>query len=108
MERQSFAVRPGEVEMKKWYLVTYDIREAKRLRRVAKILEGYGERLQYSVFRVRVTEGQMQKLRWDITREVDTVDSVMYIGLCNACASKVISQHSAPKFDEDQSSYRIF
>ncbi|EMN95623.1 CRISPR-associated endoribonuclease Cas2-like protein, partial [Leptospira interrogans serovar Medanensis str. UT053] len=38
--------------MKHWRLVSYDIREPKRLRRVAKIMEGFGERIQYSVFRI--------------------------------------------------------
>jgi len=32
------------------YLVSYDIANAKRLRRVAKTLESYGTRLQFSVF----------------------------------------------------------
>ncbi|HRT97915.1 MAG TPA: CRISPR-associated endonuclease Cas2 [Planctomycetota bacterium] len=32
------------------YLVSYDIAHPKRLRRVARVLEGFGVRLQYSVF----------------------------------------------------------
>jgi CRISPR-associated protein Cas2 len=32
------------------YLVAYDIREDRRLRNVACCIEGYGERIQYSVF----------------------------------------------------------
>ncbi|MFD9814923.1 CRISPR-associated endonuclease Cas2 [Streptomyces sp. NPDC059080] len=32
------------------YLVTYDIRHAKRLRRVHKTMKAYGDPLQYSVF----------------------------------------------------------
>ena len=32
------------------YLVSYDICNPKRLRRVAKVMEGFGVRLQYSVF----------------------------------------------------------
>jgi len=32
------------------YLVCYDIRDAKRLRRVFKCMQGYGDGLQYSVF----------------------------------------------------------
>ena len=32
------------------YLIAYDIREPARLRRVAKVMESFGERLQYSVF----------------------------------------------------------
>ncbi|MDR0535374.1 MAG: CRISPR-associated endonuclease Cas2, partial [Puniceicoccales bacterium] len=31
------------------YLVCYDIANPKRLRRVARLLEGFGTRLQYSV-----------------------------------------------------------
>ena len=31
------------------YLVAYDIREDRRLRNVASCMEGYGERIQYSV-----------------------------------------------------------
>ena len=38
----------------KWWLVSYDVRDSNRLRKVAKKLEGYGERLQYSVFRCRL------------------------------------------------------
>ena len=32
------------------YLIAYDIADAKRLRRVIKVMEAFGERLQYSVF----------------------------------------------------------
>ena len=36
--------------MRKIYLVAYDICDPERLRRVAKKMQGYGDRLQYSVF----------------------------------------------------------
>ncbi len=36
--------------MRKCYLVCYDIREPKRLRKVFQILKGYGEHWQYSIF----------------------------------------------------------
>ena len=38
------------------YLVTYDVAHPRRLRRVAKILEGFGVRLQYSVFECPLDE----------------------------------------------------
>ena len=37
------------------YIVTYDIRDPKRLRKVFKICKGYGEHLQYSVFECDLT-----------------------------------------------------
>ena len=36
--------------MRRAYLVCYDVREARRLRRVHKTLKGFGESWQYSVF----------------------------------------------------------
>jgi len=36
--------------MRRCYLVCYDIRDPKRLRRVHKLMKGYGEPWQYSVF----------------------------------------------------------
>lgn len=36
--------------MRRCYLVCYDIRNPKRLRRVHKVLKGYGEAWQFSVF----------------------------------------------------------
>jgi CRISPR-associated protein Cas2 len=36
--------------MRRSYMVCYDIRHPKRLRRVFKVMKGYGEHWQYSVF----------------------------------------------------------
>lgn len=47
---------------KHWHLVSYDVRDAKRLRQVAKKLEGYGGRVQYSVFRCRLDRETLEKL----------------------------------------------
>lgn len=47
------------------YLVAYDITEPKRLRRVCRILEGFGTRLQYSVFWCDIETPTMLNL-WNI------------------------------------------
>ena len=48
-------------------LVSYDVAKdekgEKRLRRVAKILENYGQRVQYSVFECLVDPGQWVELK---------------------------------------------
>ena len=44
-------------------LVTYDVTDDRRRRRVAKLLEGYGRRVQRSVFECNLTKAQFQKLR---------------------------------------------
>ncbi len=59
---------------KRWHLVTYDVRDECRLRRTAKVLEGYGERLQYSVFRCSLSARQLERLRWELGREMTDED----------------------------------
>jgi len=43
-----------------WYLVTYDIANPRRLKKVHKILKNYGVAAQKSVFFVRGDEGEME------------------------------------------------
>ena len=57
-------------EGRSWYLVCYDIRDAKRWRCCFKLLKGYGESLQYSVFRCRLTRRQLERLHWELEREL--------------------------------------
>lgn len=44
------------------YLVTYDIRDPKRWRRVFKLMKGYGEWLQLSVFQCRLSRRRHAEL----------------------------------------------
>lgn len=81
----------------KWYLVCYDIREPKRLRRAAKKIEGYGHRLQYSVFRCWLSPTQLQSLRWELTQQLETEDDVLFIPLCENCVRHLETTHSSQK-----------
>jgi CRISPR-associated protein Cas2 len=45
------------------YLVSYDISHPKRLRNVARTLEGFGVRLQYSVFECALDDTRLAKLK---------------------------------------------
>ena len=59
------------------YVVTYDIRDDKRLRRVFKLMRGYGDHLQYSVFRCELNDRErielMEKLTTAIKHDEDQV-----------------------------------
>ena len=54
-----------------FWIVSYDIPNNKRRSRVAKILEGYGRRAQYSVFECEITGEQCDKLEQILQREID-------------------------------------
>jgi CRISPR-associated protein Cas2 len=69
--------------VRKWHLVTYDVRDDARLRRVARLLEGYGDRLQYSVFRCRLGTVELERLRWELLRVVADEDELLCLSTRN-------------------------
>lgn len=76
-------------------LVTYDIqmvdsRGARRLRRVAKICQNYGVRVQNSVFECVVDTTQLARLKHDLFKEMDEQkDSVRFYRLGENYKNKV-------------------
>lgn len=59
--------------------MAYDIVDDLRRTRVAKVLESYGDRVQYSVFLIELTAAQQVRLRRRIAEEIDSrVDSVLF------------------------------
>ena len=64
---------------KRSYLVAYDINDDRRRNRVAKILQGYGERLQYSVFLLRVRPSKMLHVQELIEYEIDGMDDSVVV-----------------------------
>lgn len=68
--------------MKTVYLISYDVCDAKRLRKTYKKMCGFGRALQYSVFRCELTPMQLQTLKmelWDILQLNE--DRVMVVDL---------------------------
>ncbi len=71
-------------------VVAYDIPDDRRRLRVAKILLGYGERVQYSVFECRITKVQYLRMKERLDDVIDPVeDRVSFYSLCEACCKKV-------------------
>ncbi len=82
------------MSVRSWHLVCYDIRDEKRLRKVANLLEGYGERVQYSVFRCRMTQREEERLRWELTRITAEEDSWLIVPLCGVCVGRLRKHES--------------
>jgi CRISPR-associated protein Cas2 len=95
--------------MKTWHLIAYDVRDPKRLRRVAKKLEAYGSRVQYSIFRCRLDRPGLEKLRWELAEIMDSADSLLVMPICAQCASKVPIHSTADQSDwaDDAPTFRI-
>lgn len=57
--------------MRRCYLVCYDIRDPKRLRRVHKVLKGYGEAWQFSVFFCVLKDIDRVRLQTDLKEQMN-------------------------------------
>jgi len=74
------------------YIVSYDISDPKRLRKVATACEDFGVRKQYSVFLCRLSTTDFVRLR---SRLYDLVnleeDQILFIPLCAKCVQGIES-----------------
>lgn len=74
-----------------FYLVTYDISDDQRRTKVAKILEDYGDRVQYSVFEMELEyTDQLTDLCQRLEQVIDRQeDGVRVYFLCQGCRAKI-------------------
>ena len=87
-----------------WYILSYDIRDPKRWRLVHKIVNGYGERLQYSVFRCHLSRTQMEQARHELERVMHEDDDLLVIRLSPRCKIEERTERRSwaeppPRFD---------
>lgn len=74
--------------MESW-LVCYDISDPKRLRKVATACEDYGVRKQLSVFLMRLSPVEYERLRGRLYELIDhKADQVLFVPLCGRCVMK--------------------
>ena len=73
------------------YVLCYDIQNIRRLRRVSKIMEGYGYRVQKSVFEAFLNEKDLAEIKKRLLAEINAEeDTVRFFRLCEACDRAVI------------------
>lgn len=75
------------------YVVSYDISSDKIRNKAAKILEGYGIRIQYSVFECRITEKEYEEL---CRKLIDLMGNrkegnIRFYSLCRNCEKKIFA-----------------
>ncbi|GFR37851.1 CRISPR-associated endoribonuclease Cas2 [Insulibacter thermoxylanivorax] len=86
-------------------LITYDVQTsspdgARRLRRVAKVCQNYGQRVQHSVFECIVDAAQLTKLKLELMELIDhEKDSLRIYRLGNKYRNKVEHIGAKPALD---------
>lgn len=88
-------------------LITYDVATGdragrRRLRRVARLCQDYGQRVQYSVFECQVDQAQWTALRARLRSEIDeTTDSLRFYRLGVNWRRRVQHLGAKPSYDPD-------
>ena len=78
---------------KDFYLISYDIESDRRRNKVAKTLEGFGDRVQKSVFELNIDERQRERLEKRLQKLIDSeTDSVRWYRLCADCRERISIQ----------------
>ena len=73
------------------YLVCYDIPDTPRRTRIARCLDDYGGRVQYSVFEMVLDHRLFDNLVADLTALVEpSKDKVIIYPICAACLKKAV------------------
>lgn len=72
------------------YVLSYDVTEDSRRAEIAKLLESHGQRVQKSVFEVRVDARRLARLVRRTSQLLDgATDSLRVYRICAACETKL-------------------
>lgn len=73
------------------YVVSYDIASDRLRNKIAKILEGYGVRIQYSVFECRLNEKKYKEMYGKLLELMAGAKegNIRLYSLCENCLSKI-------------------
>lgn len=74
--------------MRKRYVVAYDISQARRRRKVERLLCEFGYRMQYSVFEIVATPAQKAGLQQKLKRAIDPATDALNFYLLSEWAVK--------------------
>ena len=85
---------------KEFILIIYDIVENKKRVKFAKLLSGYGIRVQKSAFEAMLTKQRYNKLIKEIPHYIDKCEDSVRIYKVSG-REKVISWGEVPEFDEE-------
>ena len=90
--------------MRNRYIVTYDITDDDRRNSVFKTLRGYGDHLQYSVFRCDLSESERISMNAELYPLIDhTIDQILLIdlgpveGRAASCVDSIGRRYIAPE-----------
>jgi len=77
--------------MSAFYLICFDVRDDKRLRKISNEMENFGSRVQRSVFECHLEAGQLLDLQQRLENWLElTEDQVRYYRLCGKDKQQIV------------------
>ncbi len=85
-------------DMKKHYVVCYDITSQSVRSKIARILETHGVRIQKSVFAITLSTGEVAKFQNKLKKLIKTDDVLLLLPVCANCHNQALylGQHVPP------------
>lgn len=84
-------------EKRRFYVVAYDIPSDRRRTKVHKVLSGFGQWTQYSLFELFLNDKEKVLLEHKLKKLLDPrQDSVRFYSLCESCLREVETIGSKP------------
>ncbi|WP_246777845.1 CRISPR-associated endonuclease Cas2 [Buchananella hordeovulneris] len=78
-------------------IIAYDIASNRRRTRIAALLEGWGFRIQESVFQLSVSQAELAEIQRQLQELIVESDDVIHIyRLCRSCANGIVVLGTAP------------
>lgn len=85
------------------YLVSYDIPSDRRRVKLARHLEDYGQRVQYSVFELEVSPEVFQRVKTEMSDLLNLEeDNIRVYPICAACARNVGKVGTAVEYAREE------
>jgi CRISPR-associated protein Cas2 len=54
-----------------------------------------------------MTRRQLERMRWELEKELAPEDSLMIAGLCSGCASRMIARNTRVEWVEQERRFRV-
>ncbi len=85
------------------FVVSYDITDNRKRKKIADILDEYGQRVQYSVYEITVPSGEVRSLRSRLAKHLrKSTDTIRYYSLCQKCVAKIMFDSVRNKVNKDK------
>jgi CRISPR-associated protein Cas2 len=97
-------VPPAQRNRRHWVVVSYDLPDDRRRNKVMKTLEGYGHRVQFSVFECELRPADLEQLKTRLMLLIQPEeDDIRFYDLCENCQGKVTMLGRARMYRQESS-----